>query len=51
MEELIKDLQGNAKASIMKDELKNAYPFYEELKSVLEMDKIQMRMPYHFELY
>lgn len=51
MEELIKDLQGNAKASIMKDELKSAYPFYEELKSVLEMDKIQMRMPYHFELY
>ena len=50
MEELIKDLTGGAKASILENELGESYQLYKELNNLLEMDKVQMRIPYSFEI-
>ena len=50
MEELINDLTGNAKASILENELGESYQLYKELNNLLEMDKVQMRMPYSFKI-
>lgn len=50
MEELLKDITGGAKASILENELGQSYQLYREVNNILEMDKLQMRMPYHFEI-
>ena len=50
MEKLINDLTGNAKASILENELGESYQLYKELNNLLEMDKLQMRMPYSFKI-
>ena len=50
MEELIKDLTGGAKASILENELGKTYKLYKEVNNILEMDEVQMRMPYSFEI-
>ena len=50
MEKLIKDLKGGAKASIIENELGESYQFYKEVNNILEMDKVQMRMPYSFKI-
>lgn len=50
MQELIKEITGGAKAAIMEDELGESYKFYKELQHVLEMDKLQTRMPLYFEI-
>ena len=50
MEELIKDLTGGAKASILENELGKTYKLYKEVNNILEMDEEQMRMPYSFEI-
>ena len=46
MEELIKDLTGGAKVSILENELGESYQLYKEINNILEMDEVQMRMPY-----
>jgi protease-4 len=51
MEELIKELSGQARASIIEDELGASYQYYKELKNILEMDQLQARMPYYFEIH
>ena len=50
VEELIKDLTGGAKASILENELGEAYQLYNEVNNILELDEVQMRMPYSFEI-
>lgn len=50
IEELLKDITGGAKASILENELGNSYQVYKELNNILEMDEVQMRMPYSFEI-
>lgn len=50
MEELLKDITGGAKASILENELGNSYQLYKEVNNILEMDEVQMRMPYSFEI-
>ena len=50
VEELIKDLTGGAKASILENELGKSYQLYKEVNNILEMDEVQMRMPYSFEI-
>ena len=50
MEELIKDLTGGAKVSILENELGESYQLYKEVNNILEMDEVQMRMPYFFEI-
>lgn len=50
MQELIKEITGGAKAAIMEDELGESYKFYKELQHILEMDKLQTRMPLYFEI-
>ena len=50
MEELIKDLTGGAKVSILENELGESYQLYKEINNILEMDEVQMRMPYFFEI-
>ena len=50
MEELIKDLTGGVKASIIENELGEPYQLYKEVNNILEMDEVQMRMPYSFEI-
>lgn len=50
MEELIKELTGGAKASILETELAGTHQIYKEMNNILKMDKVQMRLPYHFEI-
>ncbi len=50
MEELIKDLTGGAKASVLENELGESYQLYKEVNNFLEMDEVQMRIPYSFEI-
>lgn len=50
MEKLIKDLTGGAKTSILENELGESYRLYKEINNILEMDEVQMRMPYSFEI-
>ena len=50
MEELIKDLTGGVKASIIENELGEPYQLYKEVNNILEIDEVQMRMPYSFEI-
>jgi len=42
----MKDLQGQTKQNIIKEELGNYYTYYKQIKDLMEMEGIQMRMPY-----
>jgi protease IV len=47
----IKELQGNVKTSILKQELGNEYKYYETLKNITTQEGIQARIPYNIEIY
>jgi protease-4 len=49
-EELMKEISGSAKASLMKDELGETYKYYEELKGIISQKGIQARMPFQLEI-
>jgi protease-4 len=51
VEELIKQLTGEAKMSILEKELGENYYFYQKLKNVQKLQGIQARMDYDVELY
>ncbi|MFP4024083.1 MAG: signal peptide peptidase SppA [Thiohalospira sp.] len=50
-QQLLEDLQGNVKASILKNELGNEYKYYERLQEIKNMQGIQTRIPYDIEIY
>ena len=47
----MKELQGNVRVSILKNELGDQYKYYENLKSIQGMEGIQARIPYEIEIY
>lgn len=51
IEQLIKDLGGNVRVSVLKNELGNEYKYYENLKSLIEQNGVQARIPYEIEIY
>ena len=50
-EKIIEDLGGQVRSSIIINELGKTYPYYTEINELINMDKIQMRMPHQFEIY
>lgn len=50
IEELIKDLTGEAKTRFIKHELGDTYRYYNQAKSIIELGGIQARLPYEIEL-
>tara|TARA_B100000886_G_scaffold300781_1_gene229969 strand:+ start:667 stop:2424 length:1758 start_codon:yes stop_codon:yes gene_type:complete len=50
-EKIIEDLGGQVRISIIKNELGKTYPYYQKVNELMNMDKIQMRMPHQFEIY
>jgi protease-4 len=46
IEELMKEISGSAKASLLKDELGENYKYYDQLRSVISQRGILARMPY-----
>jgi len=50
-QQLLEDLTGNAKVSILKDELGAAYKQYNYLKNILSNQGVQARLPFEVELY
>ena len=50
-EKIIEDLGGQVRSSIIKNELGKTYPYYIKINELINMDKIQMRMPHQFEIY
>lgn len=44
----MKDLQGQTKQNLIKEELGAYYTYYKQIKEVMEMEGIQMRIPYEF---
>ena len=48
---LMQDLQGNVKASILKQELGSEYKYYNMLKNTIGQKGIQARIPYDIEVY
>ena len=47
----MKELQGNVRVSILKNELGDQYKYYENLKSITNQQGIQARMPFELEIY
>ncbi|MHC1703069.1 MAG: signal peptide peptidase SppA [Tenuifilaceae bacterium] len=50
-QQLLEDLTGNAKVSLLKDELGVAYKQYNYLKNILSNQGVQARLPFEVELY
>jgi protease-4 len=50
-QQFLENIQGNVKASILKDELGNEYKYYQRLQDIKNMQGIQARIPYDIELY
>jgi protease-4 len=50
-EQLLEDLQGNVKVSILKQELGTEYKYYKTLKDITSQEGIQARIPYQVEIY
>ena len=50
-EKIIEDLGSQVRKSIIKNELGKTYPYYQKVNELMNMDKIQMRMPHQFEIY
>jgi len=44
----MKDLQGQTKQNIIKEELGSYYTYYKQIQEMMDMEGIQMRMPYEF---
>tara|TARA_Y100000385_G_scaffold107161_1_gene111190 strand:- start:11466 stop:13121 length:1656 start_codon:yes stop_codon:yes gene_type:complete len=51
IEKILEDLGGQVKTRIIKNELGNAFPYYKQMNEIVNMEKIQMRMPNQFEIY
>ena len=51
IEQLLEDLQGNVKASILKQELGTEYKYYKTLRNITSQEGIQARIPYEVEIY
>lgn len=51
VEKIIEDLGGQLRSSIIKNELGKTYPYYQKVNELMNMEKIQMRMPHQFEIY
>ena len=50
-EKIIEDLGGQVRSSIIKNELGKTYPYYQKANELMNMEKIQMRIPHQFEIY
>jgi len=50
-EQIMEDLQGNVRTSILKNELGEQYSYYENLQEIKSMQGIQARIPFHIEIY
>ncbi len=50
-EEIIKGMTGEAKAFFLKDELGVTYKHYNRIKSMLNNQGVQARIPYDVEVY
>ena len=50
-EKIIEDLGSQVRSSIIINELGKTYPYYQKLNELMNMDKIQMRIPHKFEIY
>jgi protease-4 len=50
-QQLIKDLSGDVRMHFIKKELGPEYKLYENLRTILEMDRIQARLPYFIDIY
>jgi protease IV len=50
-EQILEDLKGNAKVSILKNELGDEYKYYETLQNIKSMKGVQARIPYEIEIY
>ncbi len=50
-QQILDELQGNVRASIIKQELGTEYKYYKALKNLTEMEGVQARIPYEVEIY
>jgi protease-4 len=50
-EQFMKQLQGNVRVSILKNELGDQYKYYENLKIISNQQGVQARIPYEIEIY
>ena len=50
-EQIMEELQGNVRVSILKNELGEEYKYYQALKDIVNQDGIQARIPYEVEIY
>lgn len=50
-EQILEDLKGNAKVSILKNELGDEYRYYEALQNIKSVRGVQARMPFDIEIY
>ena len=48
---IIEDLGGQVRSNFIKNELGKTYPYYQKVNELMNMHKIQMRMPHQFEIY
>jgi protease-4 len=51
IEQLMKELMGEVRLSILKKELGNSYKYYDFLQEALNLKGIQARIPYEIEIY
>jgi protease-4 len=51
VQQILDELQGNVRASIIKQELGTEYKYYKALKNLTEMEGVQARIPYEVEIY
>jgi protease-4 len=51
IEKILEDLGGQVKTRIIKNELGSAFPYYKQMNEIVNIEKIQMRMPNQFEIY
>jgi protease IV len=51
LEVILEELNSQARTSILKNELGENYNYYMEMKSIINTEDIQMRMPMQFEIY
>ncbi|OFX88373.1 MAG: signal peptide peptidase SppA [Bacteroidetes bacterium GWF2_33_16] len=50
-EQILEDLKGNVRVSILKNELGDEYVYYETLQNIKSMKGIQARIPFEIEIY
>jgi protease-4 len=51
IEQLMKELMGEIRISVLKRELGNSYQYYDFLQKAMNLDGIQARMPFDIEIY